>query len=116
MSNKATNIVEYIKQSGISVRRIAKDLGIPEQRIYGWTTKGAKPSYEDAIRVKEYLLSKEENTNQSQPIKPPDDYEAVISVLLSRVAELLSYRNGTSSVVELTQMQKDVEQLKKMKS
>ena len=46
MSNENQEIVELIKKSGYSVRKIAKDLNIPEWRIYGWTNKKAKPTYE----------------------------------------------------------------------
>lgn len=116
MNTKQPNLLEILKDSGINIRKLAKDVGIPEQRIYAWINKGSRPKMADEEKVREYLDSKYKTTNQSQPIKPPDDYEAVISVLLSRVSELLALKNGSSSVVELTQMQKDVEQLKKLKS
>ena len=105
-------ILDFIQvRTGKTLDEIAMDIGYSRPYLSRAKTEGSK-------KVELLLRSKYENVlkNQSQPIKPPDDYEAVISVLLSRVAELLALKNGSSSVVELTQMQKDVEQLKKLKS
>ena len=55
MSNENQEIVELIKKSGYSVRKISKDLNIPEGRIYGWTNKKAKPTYEDGQKIRKYF-------------------------------------------------------------
>lgn len=47
MSKETSKVVELIKNSGLSVRRLSKELGIPEQRMYGWMNKGATPGHED---------------------------------------------------------------------
>lgn len=104
MSKETSKVVELIKNSGLSVRRLSKELGIPEQRMYGWMNKGATPGHEDTQKVLAYFG----NTQT----KKASDNEAVISVLLSRVSELYASKTGRSAVVELQQMKKDAEDLK----
>lgn len=111
MSKEIKEILDKIKNTGVSIRKISKELKIPEQRIYGWYNKGASPKHEDVQKLKMYLGM--EATNQNQ-IKPPSGDEAVIAVLISRVAELLADKNGTSSVVESQKMKKDAESLRDM--
>lgn len=113
MANETTDLLEIIKRSGQTVRNISKALGIPEQRIYGWMNKGAKPKYEDEAKVREYLLGKATNQNQSKPLSGSD---ALLSVVCSRVAELIAERSGRSSLVEYEQMKKDAESLVRMNS
>lgn len=106
MSKETSKVVELIKNSGLSVRRLSKELGIPEQRMYGWMNKGATPGHEDTQKIFAYF--------GAAHTKPASDNEAVISFLLSRVSELYSLKTGRSAVVELQQMKKDAEALKSL--
>jgi hypothetical protein len=111
MSHKTSDLLEIIKNSGKTVRKISKDLGIPEQRIYGWMNKGAQPKYEDEAKVREYL-----GTNQSLNDNDVEELTATVSVLISRVSELIAKSSGTSSVLEQERMRKDAQALKQLKS
>ena len=109
MSNTTNNLLEIIKSSGKTVRKISKDLGIPEQRIYGWMNKGAQPKYEDEVKVREYL-------GQSLNDTDVEELTATVSVLISRVSELLAKSSGSSSVIESERMKKDAQALMKLKA
>lgn len=43
MEKESAKYVEKIKNSGVSIPKLAEKLKIPAQRIYGWTIKGANP-------------------------------------------------------------------------
>ncbi len=47
-------IINRIKNDGVSVAQAAKDHGISEQTIYGWIAKKVEgqPSFSDLIRLK----------------------------------------------------------------
>lgn len=113
MIKKEPNLVEIIKDSGISVRKLAKDCGIPEQRVYAWINKGSRPKYEDELKVREYL---EEKVGNKSNAMPPSDLEATVAVVLSRLSVLLSEQSGRSALIELEQMKKDAQELAKLKA
>ena len=109
-------MLEILKDSGINIRKLAKEIKIPEQRIYAWINKGSRPKQEDEEKVIEYLESKFKTTNQSQSTTDEMPSEYVISILISRVSQLLSEKSGRSSAIEAAQIIKDAEDLKKLKS
>lgn len=94
-------LIDKIKESGISIRKLAKKLGIPEQRMYGWTNKGSVPGYEDIKKLKDYFgynphnLNDEEigygKTTMADKVK---SHDALLSVLVHELAALLSRHSG----------------------
>lgn len=105
MSKKS--VQELIRESRLSVPKIAKATGIPAPTIYGWLSRGSKASYEDSLKVLAFI-------NENQPGKN-SEIEGIISVLIDRVGELLAWKNGTSLTVEREKMQKDAEYLSSSK-
>lgn len=102
--------------AGLSQEEMAEKLGIKRSTYQYWEKKTPKI---ESVRAVARVLGLPESyflgvtTNQNQ-IKPPSGDEAVIAVLISRVAELLADKNGTSSVVESQKMKKDAESLRDM--
>ncbi len=112
MSKENEEIKELIKKSGMTVRRIAKITSIPDGRIYGWTNKNARPSLEDLMIIRRLVNGE---NNQSQEPKTDSASIALLSVVASKVAELLSEKSGRSSLIEYELMKKEASTLEKMK-
>lgn len=108
-TSEAAKIVELIKKSGISVRKLAKELGIPDQRIYGWTNKGAQPKYEDIQALKKFFGIDKQPENI-------DKY--IITVLVDRVAQLLAdlSEGRSSKIVEAERILREARSLAELHS
>lgn len=102
LSKETTELIEFIKTSGVNIRKLANELKIPEQRIYGWINKGARPKYEDVQAVKKYFKMEEKKATAN---------DLVTSVLVRRVAEILAKMNGTTSIAEEQSIMKDAQTL-----
>ena len=107
MSKKQPSIVDYIKNSGQSVRKIAKEIGIPEQRIYGWVNKNASPSYEDAQKVIAYLRIEE--PKQIDLESKIHGMESLLLVLASEIAGMKAAASGEPIQSELRKIYKAAE-------
>lgn len=84
-------LLDNIKKSSKSVRQIAKDLNIPEQRIYGWTNKGAKPGYEDVEKLKRYFSLPITEVSIDDNIKVHD---SLFAVVIAEIAALKAEKTG----------------------
>ena len=49
------DIIDKIKQTGISVDNLSKATGIPTSRIYKWFSKKAEPKYADTKLLEDFL-------------------------------------------------------------
>jgi DNA-binding transcriptional MerR regulator len=76
--NEVAELIDKLKQSDISIRKISKLLDIPEQRMYGWTNKNAMPSYEDIQKLKQYFGYVQNNWEVNEP-----ESEAVVKISLT---------------------------------
>lgn len=102
LSKEATEIIQFLKTSGVNIRSLAKALEIPEQRIYGWLNKGAQPKYEDIQAIKKHFNKEEKKASAN-------DWTTL--VLVRRVAEILAKLNGTTSIAEEQAIMKDAQTL-----
>lgn len=108
-STDSDKIVELIKNSGVSIRKLSEKLGIPEQRIYGWTNKGAKPKYEDIQAVKAFFKVDQ---------KPEELDKYIITVLIDRIAQILAdlSEGRSSKVVEAEKIVREARSLSELHS
>jgi DNA-binding phage protein len=81
MTNKTTDLVELIKQSGISVTKIATDTGVPRGRIYNWIVGRGTPKHEDSVVLQEYLLKNKQN-DQAAPSGSPVEHWLIKELIL----------------------------------
>ena len=49
------DIIDKIKESGVSVDNLSKATGIPTSRIYKWFSKKAEPKYADTKLLEDFL-------------------------------------------------------------
>ena len=100
MSNE---VVELIKKSGLTIKKISDDTGIPAVRMYGWVHRGSTPKHQDTKILMEYFKKK---------MPQPEGYDPIITVLLDRVIELLVAKNHSSALSEKDKIFQDVARLK----
>lgn len=107
MSTDLTVLFNEIEKRGLKVREFAEQAGIEETRVYGWKAGRGHPKGPDYVKVQKWLA------NEKGADEPPTDH-FILSVILHRVAFLLSKQTGNSEVVELKQIEKDAELLRAM--
>ena len=107
MSNDLKILFDEIERRGLKVAEFAKEAGVEPMRVYGWKAGRGHPKGPDYVKVQQWLA------NEKGAEMPPNDH-FVLSVILHRVAFLLSKQSGNSEVVELKQIEKDAELLMAM--
>lgn len=108
-STEAQTVVEYLRKNNVNVRKLSAELGIPMQRIYGWTTRGNLPKHEDVVAIKKHFGLDE------KPQKEMDKY--IITVLVDRVAQLVADGiPGSSKVVEAQKIYNEAKNLSRLDS
>lgn len=55
MDNIGDEIKRIVKKKGLSVYRMAKDLGVPSESLYRSLDKGANPEWKRIKQILEYL-------------------------------------------------------------
>lgn len=116
LPNEIKELLDKIKSSDVSVRRIAQKTGIPEGRIYNWLNKDVHPKYEDVQKLKEYFAAPANVTaeekpvyDEGQPVSLRDQVRALsasVSILLGEVASLKSVQTGEPVGSILLRLQK----------
>lgn len=110
-------LINKIKESGISVAKISSKTGIPPGRIYNWMapTKNVSPKHEDIQKLQEFFNnpahivnepSAEYLTKNDLPLRDQiAAINAMISVLAGEVAFLRSQHTGepVASILRLLQ-------------
>jgi hypothetical protein len=99
---EVADLIDKLKQSDVSIRKISKILEIPEQRMYGWTNKNATPSHEDVEKLKQYFgynqnILNDEGGNDTRKVSLSEKvkaHDALFSVLVSEIAALRSASTG----------------------
>lgn len=49
------NLTRMLKDRGITVYRLAHDIGVPKSTVYTWTSGQKNPSAEHVLKVAKYL-------------------------------------------------------------
>lgn len=98
-------LFDEVQRRGLKIREFAAETGIEETRIYGWKAGRGHPKGPDYVKVQQWLA------NEKEAEKSSDDHY-LLSVILHRVASLLSKQSGNSDVVELKQIEKDAKLLR----
>lgn len=112
MTEKQIDILKIIKESRMSIPKIAGGSKVPASTIYSWRPpRSSKPSYSDMLKIIRYL---EDEGILKKDDKPPTNNESVISVLVDRVAQMLADKNGSSITVESHKIWADAEILRKL--
>ncbi len=94
-SKEIIDFVERIKKSGLSVRKIASSVGIPEQRIYGWTIKDATPGYDDIQLITSFLDRHDALTNNNFDTSKANSAPRKISSIGEKEQKLLELDKET---------------------
>lgn len=114
-SKEIEDLLQKIKESDLSIQKIAIKLDIPSQRIYNWLNKGVNPKYEDVIKLREYFgvsVKVQEprsvyDSGKEVPVR--DQIRAIngmLSVLAGEVASMKSSQTGEPVGSVLLRLQK----------
>lgn len=105
-------VTEKLDIMEMKLSDLSRELGIPYQRMAKWAQRSSSPKGDDAIKLEKWL---NENPVKQLNGKTPNDIESLVIVLASRMSEVLSASSGRSAIVELERINKDAEELKKIR-
>lgn len=95
MSDLKEQLYKKLKAKGLSISFFARQVDIPQARIYKWYQQGTTPKPEDAIKIEKWL-----NEAGPETATEPSDDSALLAVLFDQICELLARQNGTSALQE----------------
>lgn len=109
MSNKLDEMLNEVQyKTGKKLEEIAMELGYSRPYLSRMRKTGSEPVERKIAEVYKELFTPVSNGISA--------LEALLSVVASRVSELLSDKSGRSSLIEFERMKKDAQDLGKMNS
>lgn len=120
MKNEKRDLLEKIKETGVSIYKISKQIDIPATRMYKWYDEKGMPKHEDYLKLLKWYENFQKVPHETLSTEVAIEDRATIKMLIQEMAKIKAKVSGVSVASALDEMRQNtsliIEEMKQAQS